>query len=437
LEIRAIAFIMLLFGSLLLVPSQVLAKSSPLELQWSNTYKDYFASSIVQIRDGGFAIAGSNVTVGKSGSFTLYTHNQLLMKINSGGKTEWLKIYQGLYGSTSMISQMPDSGFLLMNYYDRILLKTNSQGNLEWNRTHTDLWRVSGFAVAEDGSYVMVGYDSSSGYNFAVVLKYSVEGDLLWQKTFIDGNTNVRIMHVLLSGEGDGYYVSGSWGMSGWFAKLDLDGKVIWSHIYDYVDKSRWSLLSFNLFVPSLDGGFILGGYDGEFGWVVKVDGKGNELWYKRCGSEEDRLTVTGHEYYISDMVELVDGRFLVFNRLGIICLDTSGEELWFEPYSTYIKTLENASDYVVRNVGAIGVIDVDGCLVVAVNYRSEEVSVHSGSSGYSLWVAKFALEPLPPTNNSSSDRVMLLFGVVAILVVVVLVFVGFWFLKNKKVKGC
>ncbi|MCL2135234.1 MAG: hypothetical protein FWH37_06740 [Candidatus Bathyarchaeota archaeon] len=431
-KIKVVMFVVLFVGTLLIVSNHVLAQSaSQLELQWSKTYSGHSgASFIIPTHDGGYVIAGCDSTKHMyGGSTSTYVYTPYVMKINSNHKVGWIKTYAESYDSRQWFMQTSDLGYFLAHggwYEPLLLLKTDSRGNLEWNQT-LDLKQlpdiqfnprdITTFVVVDDGNYVISTQNSPiDGFSSAVILKCSNDS-LFWQKTFSDDKNYVFSKTVLVSSSGDGYFVAGNWGLSGWFAKLDLNGAVVWSRIYDYPEVPRGSSLFFDLVTPTLDGGFVLGGRDSEFGWIVKVDSEGNELWCKRYG-----VGGSGHysyEYGIMDVVEWVDGSVLVFDRLGISCLDASGDELWFESYSKYMSDFMG-SGFDDVNVGGVHVIGSDGSLVVMMNYGSDEGSMQLGDSDYGLWVAEFGLDPV----SSLNWGYVLLFGVV--IVVGVGVFVGF-----------
>jgi hypothetical protein len=95
LKVYAVVFVILLFGGLfVVVPSPVLAKSSPLELQWSQTYDHSTAMSMFQVSDGGVVVAGSDtskIQVDRSH----VPSEVLIMKIDvdKGGEVEWRTNY--------------------------------------------------------------------------------------------------------------------------------------------------------------------------------------------------------------------------------------------------------------------------------------------------------------------------------------------------------
>ena len=236
-KFKVTVLVLLLFGSLLTGSGYVLSHSSPIAIQWNKTYKNYDAS-VIQTQDGGFLLAGSNITYGYSGKFSTYFLKPLLMKINNSGKTEWVKIYQEPSGSIYRVVQTLDSGYL--SYSSGQLLKTDSKGDLEWARTFDDLRHINDLSITKDGSYVIVGPGSSEAwFDYSVVLKYSADGNLLWRKTFgtiyngskVDKIDDIRIYAILPSSNDDSYYITGGWLRSGdGYWDTDLWGKIFSLH---------------------------------------------------------------------------------------------------------------------------------------------------------------------------------------------------------------
>jgi len=273
-----------------------------------------------------------------------------------------------------------------------------------------------GLVVVDDGSYVLVDYQSAysstgSGYGSSHFTCYDVEGVLLWHKSI-----SQVYVEVVLPCEGGGYYVGGSKDKQTWFAKLDSMGEVVWSRTYGSVSSRSyipWPCVC--SVIETLDGGFLLSGVDpsSERGFVVKVDGEGLVQWSRRFGGS------------IYEVVEVREGQYLVFSVSRIICLGSSGRVLWSESYSKYavFKTLTVEGG--LRSSVSVFVSEGGG-LVVAIPYSV------LGYYTSCLWVAGFVVESV----SWSLFGLFVwecLFGIV-----VVLVFVGLWFLKNrKKVNGC
>ena len=415
-----VVFGLLFVGLLLVVPDAVLAQSTrPFELQWSEVYADFFVCSIVQAQDDGFMIAGYTTTRHFVSS---------LIKVNSGGDVEWLKTYPEITASPRL--QVVDSGYILSSSRSG-WLKTDLQGNIQWSKQFGFLPErasIPWVILEEDDSYVMLKSGYSIGRTSYSLWKYGVDDVLLWDKYV--GEAGVG--DVLLS-SGDGYYVVGTRDQKGWFTKWDLEGEVVWSRTYNYKTLGEASLVFVSI-IETLDGGFLLIGYNDRDSWVVKTDRNGREQWHRQY----DRYVVLGddvlynYDCSVRCVVEVGGGGYLVFRGMEVVVLGSRGNELGVGSYFEYDSELDGLG--VVRVESVVGVVGDDGCLVVAVTYRTATHSNYPGlfdGPSY-LWVAGFALEP-----TFQSDDNVLLFGVVAILVVVVLVFVCFWFLKNKKVKCC
>ena len=383
-KVHAIAFVALFFMLLLIMPVQVLAQfTQPLELQWSETYDNFFASSVVPAQDTGFMIVGSNPIP--------YPPVLSLMKTNSNSSVDWTKTYPEAEGLSWVIQQVESSYILSSHYLD--WLKIDVHGNIEWSKKF-DLngrQRIAGLTVAEDGSYVLVKSSYSVGQTHFSVCKYGVDDVLCWEQQFYDYSVS-----FLQSDSGDGYYIAGSQDGKFWFAKLDLDGEVVWSRVYSYRSSGSTSLV-FHSFIPTLDGGFLLSGSNDENCWLVKTGSDGKEQWHRQY--DNHRMG-----YIIQDK----SGQYLMFNGHWIIVLDGRGKELWAVSCSKYVADFEDSANAMVQFVS--GAID-DGNFVVAITYNDVQMD------SFVTWVAGFTFKSV-----SSLGCNMWLFGVVA----VVIVFVGF-----------
>ncbi|MDR2203249.1 MAG: hypothetical protein LBE76_02910 [Nitrososphaerota archaeon] len=391
----------------LVVPAPALAQTtSPLENQWHEVYGDFFVSSIVQTQDVGVILVGS-----------AGTHSPVLslMKLNSDNNVEWTKTYPEAKGRQWFIQEV-DSGYLLSAYGNSAeVLKIDFSGNFEWAGPY-DLWNTAQ-SIAEDGSYVIVNNVAMSGNYASSVRKYDADGVLLWEKFFYKANIEVNLQ----LDSSDGYYVAGTiydgnslfggWTWRFWFAKLDLDGEVVWSRSYNY-KTSGSTHTSFYSVSQTLDGGFLLSGFNDRDSWVVKTDRNGREQWHWHHGN---LINEFGSFSPVRFVVQDESGQYLVSNGYEIIVLDKWGNELWVESCFEYLGEFENL---VVRRVwGVSSVVGDGGRLVVAVTFSVDAMS--SGLDGsYGVWVANFVVEPFLQSGSS-----VLLFGVV--VVVVVGVFVG------------
>ena len=188
LKVIAVVFVVLFFGSFLVVPNSVFAQLDPLELQWSKTYDEYRYTSVFQTFDGGFLITGSNLTS--------FPNCLTIIKINSAGEVEWSKTYPEIILVPTLMRETASGYYLLragttdnrMVY----LLKVDFQGNFEWSKcllletSHVSSLSVRDLFVVDDESYVLSVFESyarSGGYRSRFMC-YGVADDvLLWEKT--------------------------------------------------------------------------------------------------------------------------------------------------------------------------------------------------------------------------------------------------------------
>jgi len=125
--------------------------------QWSQAYnsgtytdsvseaipREDTATSVIQTRDGGYALAGQTTTYTSLSS----TYESWLVKTDSQGKQQWMKKYSGpnAAGAEYRMIQTKDDGFALVttevkafDYTTFQLIKTDSSGEVQWRKTYGD-----------------------------------------------------------------------------------------------------------------------------------------------------------------------------------------------------------------------------------------------------------------------------------------------------------
>ena len=215
---------------------------------WNRTYSDGGVESMVQTRDGGYAIAGNgffmkttssgalqfsktytndtfiSVVQTNDGGYALLTNNNILFKINSVGNIEWYKTIPtginsqtGQSGTINAFIQTSDGGFALVGkeyigYTENSsawLVKTNSKGTIEWNQTYGQPgFSVNNLIQTSDAGYALIGiggtwYYSVTAYyapSTAWLVKTDANGNMQWnltvQGTVTIGNVTVNTAWV-------------------------------------------------------------------------------------------------------------------------------------------------------------------------------------------------------------------------------------------------
>lgn len=301
--------------------------SCPLEIEWQNTYVVGQATSIVATSDGGYAVVGDRH--GYKGTSVL--------KLNSNGKKEWVKSFEGFNISDQEYGQIittSDNGLVIagQSSYDYSIVKLNSSGDVEWKidsigGSEADL--PSSLVMTQDGSFVIAGTSKSSdgdisnsmtngyGDTDGWVVKINSSGEILWDISL--GTTYYEKIHSIISTDDGGFVVAGEDGSSNfWVVKLNSSGGVEWdksfgsSNIFD--ESIAYSITN------SSDGGFGVAGYSVDRSTdgvsildinfrVMKLDGIGEIIWDKTYGgSSTDRAT---------SIIPSSDGGFIVAGSTG------------------------------------------------------------------------------------------------------------------------
>ena len=328
------------------------------DLQWSKTYggsKDDRGQSLVQTKDGGFALTGYAMSDDGDGSNNEGFHDNWVVKLNSQGTIEWEKSF-GFSGHDHSydILQTNDGGYYFVGFLDitsaradgytekRSSLtshgvgefwgtKIDNKGNLQWRGyfggSNND--RAHSVVQSNDGGYVMAGFtesedfdisNSRGSYDFWVV-KNDKNGNLLWEYSF--GGSGIEIAQDIANTADGGYVITGhtfsndtdvsnNKGESDiWLIKIDDEGNLVWQKTFGGTAFDAAESVS-----PSKDGGFILVGNSksndkyasvntGENDiWLIKTDANGNMVWQKTFGG-------TGLDYGF-DAIETEDNSILL-----------------------------------------------------------------------------------------------------------------------------
>jgi len=210
-------------------------------LKWTKTIGgmgNNNGNSIIQTRDGGYAIGGNTDTSGNTGRNDMY-----LVKLDATGNLKWTKTIGGVLddGANSVI-QTSDGGYTLAGTtnsfgaggYDMYVVKLDSTGNLKWTKTigGSGSEAATSLVHTPDGGYVVTGATTSfgAGQDDAYLIKLDSAGNLKWTNT-VGGPNNEEGEAVILCADG-GYAVGGTTssisvgGDDFLFAKFDNSGNT-------------------------------------------------------------------------------------------------------------------------------------------------------------------------------------------------------------------
>lgn len=191
-----------------------------------------------------------------------------------------------------------------------------------------------------EGGFTACGTTDSQGTAYAQVWRFDADGDSLWtRKLFIDsGYSSLGWMAKALDDGGSvavGTVVPPGQNGEVFLVKLDPAGSILWTRTYGSSAVDRGYSLDL-----MQDGGFVIGGHTMGFGagaldtYVIRTDSAGNQLWYRRFGTEYDDCV--GNVTVAQDGDILVSGcktMYMVglntYLRSQAIRLTPEGDVLW------------------------------------------------------------------------------------------------------------
>lgn len=242
----------------------------------SNSANDVEATS-----DGGFVVSGSSRKMSND-------YDGFLFKTDGSGTVIWGKHFGGIsHDLIHSMSATSDGGFILGGYsgsfgltnYDMYLIKTDLSGNVLWSKTYGDGDSNIGIAVKQtsDSGYILIGYtqSSSSGSRDIMVIKTDSLGNHLWNKVY--GGPGFEMPYAVCEIPGQGYVITGDTDSGGaglsdiYIIRTDYNGDTTWTKtvgLSGYDDASD--------IISDGNGSFILtGGSSSGKATIIKSDASG------------------------------------------------------------------------------------------------------------------------------------------------------------------
>ncbi|QXE92616.1 S8 family serine peptidase [Geomonas subterranea] len=248
--------------------------------------------------------------------------------LDSGGS---VYVTGGVHDPTSVIDFFTDVPFATIKY--------TPQGDQLWNRTFGDgkVDTATGVVVDAAGNAYVAGYNTY-GYPYlhdALLVKYDAAGNQLWSTSLHAADVD-RIFSVALDGSGNVYLggTSGVHGADGWYRyqyqtlKYSPDGTLLWSRNYSEATGSDWWIAT--AVAAGADGSVYV---SGEGLRLVKYTPQGEFVWSKVVPVNG----VNGHELTIRSLAVgkkgqiYAAGSFYTGSGTGyaIAKLDAAGTILW------------------------------------------------------------------------------------------------------------
>ena len=375
----AVLLILIIAGSsILFFNLQRASASDSIVVDWTKTYptSNQSATSVVQTKDGGYAIAGSYLYNYSYGYPPFYYG--LLINTDSVGNAIWNKTYSLYYPASRIDSVIStsDGGYVLTMYstlngdHSAVsLVKIDSAGNSIWNYTSESRPMLPGPV-----------------YNYCPAIQTN-DGKIVW------GGTGQLLPNGLGGVLGDEIFIK----------KSDLSGNIIWNNTFS---NARASFI-----IKTSDGGFAIAGeknditnqiYHSDGSLLIKTDSLGNQIWNNTYGN-----------FSIRNLLQTSDGGFAFQGNGMLFKTDSFGTLLWSHASTGTLSAQTKDGGYLFLNGNTLIKTDAYGNLQWSQAFGASLNSlIKTGSQDYviagtypsdsavnrTVWLTKISLPETTPT---------------------------------------
>lgn len=270
-----------------LSPDLYLLKTDPLgTVLWSRVVGGEdgdMGRSVVESREGGFAVVGS--------TFTKNNWDMYVLRTDPEGKTLWERTFGGPREDNGReLVESETGGYFVVGKYrhlpppgdrqvdDAYVVKLSRDGELNWERRFPGGRRLLSLDRFGDGGVVIVGVSSVTGTVNLYVVRIDELGNPIWERTYCEGiGVAVRRVErgfIVLSLSSCGFNRAS-------LLKIDEEGELIWHGCY------RGPRAGYG-FIPLADGSYVVAGETRDAGGADAFLGKVRSGFFTRGDIDGD-----------------------------------------------------------------------------------------------------------------------------------------------------
>jgi len=272
-------------------------------MEWDEIFGEEMtdmARSIIQTKDGGYAVVGS--------IWTKYVRKQdfWLIKLGENGNKEWEKTFdKDEHDIAYSIIQTDDGGYAIAGgsgkrFWGEVncwVMKLDAKGNMEWDNNFGGIgWdEIYSIIQTKSGGFIAAGssWSKGAGRGDVYIAKLDRRGYLVWTKTF--GGSDYDDARSIIQTDDGGYAVTGftvsedTEDRDIWVIKLDKNGNKVWDRTFGGTSED-WA----NSIIQTKDRGYMVAGWTSSMGagktdvWIIKLNKRGDLVWDRTFGGSED-----------------------------------------------------------------------------------------------------------------------------------------------------
>jgi hypothetical protein len=302
------------------------------------------ANSIIQTKDGGYAVAGMTSSFGPG------TYQAYVVNFDKKGNLKWAEAIGGTgLDEGYSIVQSSDGGFAVTGFTNSYaagteevwLIKLDSNGHKKWTESIGGTGADQGRCIinTKDGGYAIGGYTSSYGHggpSVFYIIKVTSTGVLQWTQTV--GGTGDQEATCIVQANDGGYALAGytlSYGAGNadvYVVKVDSLGALDWTTtIGGPLGDAGYSICQ------TSDHGYAVTGYTSSYGaggddvYLIKLDSAGALKWTETIGGSKSDIGYSVIENKEGDLVIAGSTASYVTNETVVYLIKTTstGSVLW------------------------------------------------------------------------------------------------------------
>lgn len=277
-----------------------------------------------------------------TGQSWLYQYDICTIKYDSNGVEKWINRYNSVYNDVASLLILDHNNIYVAGYTDSIqnqdnycLIKYNSNGDQQWVKTFNGAYNsqdiITSMAADKLGNIIVTGYSNSTWYENYYTIKYNPAGGLIWSRLYDRNNQFDRPVAIVSDGVGN-ITITGSSDSVGSYnistIRYSSNGDLIWNKIFrfDNLNSGASSMINDiygNLYIT----GTIWSDPDNYDFVTIKYDSNGNEEWSKFFNG-------SGNNKDYSNSITLNDSNFVLVTGVSKNSFANNSEDFLTIKYS-------------------------------------------------------------------------------------------------------